>query len=83
VPTGTPLHAGHWRIRHDRIDPSGVFTLRHNSRLHHIGIGRRHAGTDILVLIHNRDIRVLTTDGELLRELVLNPSRDYQPQPKP
>jgi hypothetical protein len=25
---------------------------------------------------------VLTTDGELLRELVLNPSRDYQPQPK-
>lgn len=83
VPTGPPLHAGHWRIRHDRIDPSGVFTLRHNSRLHHIGIGRRHAGTDILVLIHNRDIRVLTTDGELLRELVLNPSRDYQPQPKP
>ena len=60
-----------------------MFTLRHNSRLHHIGIGRRHAGTDILVLIHNRDIRVLTTDGELLRELVLNPSRDYQPQPKP
>ena len=83
VPTGTPLHAGHWRVRHDRIDPSGVFTLRHNSRLHHIGIGRRHAGTDILVLIHNRDIRVLTTDGQLLRELVLDPSRDYQPQPKP
>ena len=83
VPTGTPLHAGHWRIRHDRIDPSGVFTLRHNSRLHHIGIGCRHAGTDILVLIHNRDIRVLTTDGQLLRELLLDPSRDYQPQPKP
>ena len=83
MPTGTPLHAGHWRIRHDRIDPSGVFTLRHNSRLHHIGIGRRHAGTHILVLVHDRDIRVLTTDGELLRELVLDPSRDYQPQPKP
>jgi transposase InsO family protein len=82
VPTGTPLHAGHWRIRHDRIDPTGVFTLRHNSRLHHIGIGRRHAGTDILVLIHDLDIRVLTTDGELIRELVLNPDRDYQPQPK-
>ena len=59
-----------------------MFTLRHNSRLHHIGIGRRHAGTDILVLVHDLDIRVLTTDGELLRELVLNPSRDYQPQPR-
>ena len=82
VPTGTPLHAGHWRIRHDRIDPSGVFTLRHNSRLHHIGIGRRHAGTNILVLAHDLNIRVLTSDGELIRELELDPSRDYQPQPR-
>ena len=83
VPTGTPLLAGHWRIRHGRIDPSGVFTLRHNSRLHHIGVGRRHAGTDILVLVHDLDIRVLTTDGELIRELALDPTKDYQPQPKP
>jgi transposase InsO family protein len=82
TPTGTPLHAGHWRIRHDRIDPSGVFTLRHNSRLHHIGLGRRHAGTDILVLVHDLDIRVLTSNGELLRELRLDPTKDYQPQPK-
>jgi transposase InsO family protein len=83
VPTGTPLNDSHYRIRHDTIDPSGVFTLRHNSRLHHIGIGRRHAGTDILVLVHDLHIRVLTTDGELLRELHLNPNKDYQPQPKP
>jgi transposase InsO family protein len=82
IPTGTPLHAGHWRIRHDRIDPSGVFTLRHNSRLHHIGVGRRHAGTNVLILVHDLDIRVLTSDGELIRELVLDPSRDDQPQPK-
>ena len=83
VPTGTPLDDSHYRIRHDTIDPSGVFTLRHNSRLHHIGIGRRHAGTDILVLVHDLHIRVLTTDGELLRELHLDPSKDYQRQPKP
>ena len=82
VPTVTPPHAGHWRIRHDRIDPSGVFTLRHNSRLHHIGVSRRHAGTNILVLVHDLHIRVLTTDGELLRELHLDPSKDYQRQPK-
>ena len=31
-----------------RIDTDGKLTLRHNSRLHHIGIGRRHAGTDVL-----------------------------------
>lgn len=58
-----------------------MFTLRHNSRLHHIGIGRRHAGTDILVLVHDLNVRVLTGIGELLRELVLDPTRDYQRQP--
>jgi hypothetical protein len=59
-----------------------VFTLRHNNHLHHIGIGRRHAGTNIPALIHNLHIRVLTTHGELLRELHLDPNKDYQPQPK-
>jgi transposase InsO family protein len=68
----------HHRIRHDRIDPSGVITLRYNSRLHHIGLGRRHAGTRVLVLVADLDVRVLTEDGALLRELVLDPTRDYQ-----
>lgn len=83
APTGHRLDPGHYRVRHDRIDPSGVITLRHNSRLHHIGIGRRHAGSDVLVLVHDLHIRVLDSDGDLLRELTLDPSRDYQPQPKP
>ena len=82
VPTGKPLDDSHYRIRHDRIDPGGVFTLRHNSHLHHIGIGRRHAGRDVLVLVHDLHIRVLTTEGELLRELQLDPSKNYQPQPR-
>jgi transposase InsO family protein len=83
TPTATPINDSHYRIRHDKIDPSGVFTLRHNSRLHHIGIGRSHAGTDILVLVHDLHIRVLNHDGELLRELHLDPTKDYQPQTKP
>ena len=36
----------------------------------------------ILVLVHDLHIRVLTSDGELLRELTLDPTRDYQPQPR-
>ncbi|WP_232070438.1 transposase [Mycobacterium noviomagense] len=44
---------------------------------------RRHAGTNVLVPIHDRHIRVATTDGKLLRELHLDPTKDYQPQPKP
>ena len=70
----------HTRVRHDKIDKAGIVTLRHNSRLHHIGVGRRHAGTHVRLLIHELHVRVITEDGELLRELVLDPSRDYQPQ---
>ena len=85
VPTGTPIDTGHYRVRHDRIDNGGLITLRHNSRLHHIGVGRRHARTRVLVLVLVRDlhVRVLNTDGQLLRELQLDPTRDYQPQDRP
>jgi hypothetical protein len=71
---------GHFRVRRDKIDPSGVITLRYNSHLHHIGLGRRRAGARVLVLVADLDVRVLTEDGELLRELTLDPSRDYQRQ---
>jgi transposase InsO family protein len=82
TPTGQPITTGHYRIRQDRIDDTGVITLRHNSRLHHLGIGRAHAGTHVLVLVHDLNIRVLTHEGELLRELTLDPTRDYQRQAK-
>jgi transposase InsO family protein len=82
-PTGQPIADGHYRVRHDRIDPSGVITLRHNSKLHHIGLGRRLGGTRVLVLAHDLHIRVLNEDGELIRELTLDPTRDYQRQAKP
>jgi transposase InsO family protein len=75
--SGIPLIDGHFRVRHDRIDSTGKLTLRHNSRLHHIGLGRRYAGTPVLVLVHDLHIRVLSTTGQLLRDLTLDPSRDY------
>jgi transposase InsO family protein len=74
----------HHRVRRDRIDHSGVVTLRHGGRLHHIGIGRTHAGTRILLLVQDLNIRVINAaTGELLRELLLNPDRDYQPTGRP
>lgn len=82
-PTGQRVTDGHFRIRHDRIDAGGAITLRHDSKLHHIGLGRRYAGTRVLVLVHDLHVRVLTERGELIRELTLDPSRDYQPRPKP
>lgn len=74
----------HDRVRTDKIDKSGVVTLRHNGRLHHIGIGRTHAGTYVRLLVHDLDISVINTaTGEVLRELQLDPSRDYQPTGRP
>jgi len=74
----------HDRVRTDRIDNSGVVTLRHHGRLHHIGIGRTHARTHVIMLIQDLHIRVINAaTGELLRELTLDPERDYQPTGRP
>jgi transposase InsO family protein len=77
---GAAAPAMHYRVRYDQVDHHGVVTLRSDSRLHHIGLGARHRGKPIVLLVADRDVRVLTEDGELLRELVLDPTRDYQRQ---
>jgi hypothetical protein len=42
----TPATTTHiFRIRHGTVDQFGKLTLRHGSRLHHLGIGRTHAYT--------------------------------------
>ena len=69
------------RVRRDVVDSDGKLTLRYNGRLHHIGIGRTHARTPVLMLINGRDIRIIQAHtGELIRDLILNPAIDYQPQ---
>lgn len=82
-PTGHRLDLGHYRVLHDRIDPSGGDHDASQSRLHHIGSCRRHAGTDALVLVHDLDIRVLDRDGKTPARTHLDASRGYQPQPRP
>jgi hypothetical protein len=74
----------HYRVRRDKIDTSGVITIRYDSRLRHIGLGREHAGKHVLALIADLFIRIVDAEtGELLRELTLNPRRDYQPLGRP
>ncbi len=74
----------HYRVRHDRVDDAGTVTLRVNGRLHHIGIGRTHARTHIILLVDDLHVRVVhAATGELLRQLTIDPARDYQPTGKP
>ena len=86
-PKATPAKPSipvHYRVRRDKTDISGVFTLRYNSQLRHIGLGRENARTRILALVADLYIRVVDAEtGELLRELTLNPDRDYQPLGRP
>ena len=82
TPSGVKLPP-HTRIRRDRIDGSGAVTLRHDSRLHHINVGRRFAGTRVVMLVAGLDVRIVSEDGELLRELVLDPTKGYQALGRP
>ena len=68
------------RVRRDRIDKTGKVTLRYRSKLLHLGIGRRCAGTRVLILVAERDVRVLNDDGDLLAEFTINPTKTYQTQ---
>ena len=74
----------HNRVRTDRLDANGTVTLRHGGRLYHIGIGRTHTRTHVLLLVQDRHIRIINAaTGELLRELTLDPTRSYQPTGRP
>ena len=55
-------------------------TVRYLSQLRHIGLGKVHAGQPVRLLIADAYVRVVGEDGSLLRELTIDPSRDYQPR---
>lgn len=80
-PSGTPVRdAGEFRIRHDRVDNDGKVTLRYAGVMRHLSVGRAHKGTKVMLLVADRDVRVLSSEGELLRELRIDPERKYQGQ---
>jgi transposase InsO family protein len=71
----------HDRVRHDRVDKSGTVTLRMHGKLRHIGIGRTHKGTHVILLVQDLEVRVVNAiTGELLRQLTIDPNKDYQPR---
>jgi transposase InsO family protein len=83
VAPGTRIDT-HNRVRTDRVDQAGSITLRHHGRLHHIGVGRIHYRTRVLILAQDFNIRIINAaTGELLRNFTLDPTRDYQPTGAP
>jgi transposase InsO family protein len=79
-PKASPPHTppGHFRIRHDTVDQFGKLTLRHGSRLHHLGIGRAHAATPVLILITTATATVISKTGHrVLSSHHIDPHRNY------
>jgi len=71
--------SSYFRVREDRVDETGKVSLRYDSKLYKIGLGRAHKGRVIKLLIADLNVRVIDANGELIRELTLDPSRVYQP----
>jgi len=74
----------HHRVRNDKVDKAGKITWRYHGQMYSIGIGRTHTGTRVIVLSQDLDIRIIdAATGELLRELILDTTKRYQPTGRP
>jgi len=67
------------RVRRDKIDSFGKVTLRYLGRLRHIPVGTAHKNRKVRLLVAGPDVRIITENGELIRALTLDPTRNYQP----
>lgn len=66
------------------VDKDGKLSLRLAGRMHHIGMGAEHARTPVIKLVDDLHVRVINAaTGELLRELTIDPARNYQPLGRP
>lgn len=68
----------HFRVRKDKVDRFGRVTLRYLNRLRHIGVGCPYKHWPVRIFVAGAFVRVVTEDGQLLRELTIDPTRDYQ-----
>jgi len=61
----------HTKVRRDRVDKTGAFTLRYRSKLDRMGLGRKHRGKRILILVADLDLRISDEEGVTIRHLEL------------
>jgi len=84
LPKATPnstTNTPEWRSRTDIVDKHGKVTIRYAGHLRHLGIGRTHTGTPVLMLAHDRDVSVSNTNtGEIIAEFTIDPDKNYQPK---
>jgi transposase InsO family protein len=69
---------GHYRLRYDRLDTKGKMTVRRAGRMHHLGIGTKHARKRVLAFADEHHITVAElTTGEVLSVHLIEPDKTY------
>jgi len=70
--------AGHYRVRFDHVDIFGKVSLRRAGNMHHLGVGKVHAGKAITVLVDEIEVMVIDQgSGEIISEHVIDPGKNY------
>ncbi len=77
APPSTTL-AGHYRVRFDHIDKFGKVSLRRAGKMHHLGVGRVHAGKAITILVDEKVVQVVEDKtGEILTTHLIDGEKIY------
>lgn len=77
TPTGESTTT-HYRLRYDHVDTWGKVSLRRAGRMHHLGVGYRHRGAQILAIADESTITVIgLTTGEILSTHTIEPDKTY------
>jgi transposase InsO family protein len=81
TPKAAPADAraqAHYRLRYDRLDSKGKMTLRRAGRMHHLGIGAKHARKRVLALTDDHHVTVTDlATGEVLSMHLIEPNKTY------
>jgi transposase InsO family protein len=67
-----------YRVRRDKLDSSGRVTVRYLGRLRHVYVSYRLRGHPVTLLVAGAHLRAVAEDGSILREIILDPTRNYQ-----
>ena len=78
IPATNGHTQGHYRLRYDRLDTRGKMSIRRAGRMHHLGIGAKHARKRVLALADDHQITVTDlATGELLSTHTIEPHKAY------
>lgn len=79
MPPGTLIDQPHHRIRFDVVDVRGHVTLRYLGKMRHLNVGWAYRGHPIRLYSVDEHVSIVTEDGVLVGEIVLDPNKDYHP----